>query len=212
MKLLPSIASANQLQLKDEMDRIAHWPSLHIDIEDGNFTPNITFGMKTLSAICEYSRDKLIDVHLMTTNPCFWLEQLAGKPIYSVSAHIEALPFPMLFINRAHALGMKAGLALNIKNSGTDTEPFWELADYILVMTSEPDCAKEELYRPAVDKAIRLAAKIPKNLELYVDGGLTPEALDELNKAGAAGAVLGRLVFSADDPLKKLNELSLTLI
>lgn len=208
MKLLPSIASAYQLRLQAEMDRIAGWASLHIDIEDGNFTPNITFGMKTLSAICEYSKDTLIDVHLMTTDPCFWLEQLAGKPIYSVSAHIEALPFPMLFINRAHALGMKAGLALNIKSSGAETEPFWELADYILVMTSEPDFAKEKLYDPALDKAIKLAANIPKNLELYADGGLTPEALKELNKAGAAGAVLGRLVFSTDDPLKKLIELS----
>lgn len=208
MKLLPSIASANQLQLQTEMDRIAHWPNLHIDIEDGNFTPNITFGIKTLSAICEHAKGIVIDVHVMTTDPCFWLEQLAGKPIHSVAAHIEALPFPMRFINRAHALGMKAGLALNIKSSALETEPFWDLADYILVMTSEPDSASEELYRPALDKAITLATKLPKNLELYADGGLTPEALKELNKVGAAGAVLGRLVFSAKDPFQKLVELS----
>ena len=208
MKLLPSIASSNQLQIQSEIDRIARWGHLHIDVEDGNFTPNITFGMKTVSAICEYAKNMIIDVHLMTTDPCFWLEQLAGKPIHAVSAHIEALPFPMQFINRAHELGMKAGLALNIKSSGLETEAFWDLADYLLVMTSEPDCAGEKLYRPALDKAIFLAWKLPSTIELYADGGLTFEALQELCQAGAAGAVLGRLVFSSEDPLQTLIDLS----
>lgn len=211
MRLLPSIASADPMHLQNELTRIAGWPYLHIDLEDGNFTPNITFGMKTLSAICAQAGSSSIDVHLMTTDPCFWLEQLAGKPVGSVAAHIEALPFPMQFINRAHALGMKAGLALNIKSAYTETEPFWGLVDYLLVMTCEPDLAGEMLYRPALDKALSLARRLPDRIELYADGGLTPEAVKELETNGAAGAVLGRLVFSVTDPLQVLNDLSMSM-
>jgi hydrogenase maturation protein HypF len=78
----------------------------------------------------------------------------------------------------------------------------------ILVMTSEPDFAGEKLYRPALDKAISLAGRLPENIELYADGGLTPEALKELKISGAAGAVLGRLVFTAENPYQKLVDLS----
>lgn len=207
MELLPSIASADQMHLQAELESIENWPYLHIDIEDGNFVPNISFGMKTVSAICKHAGKKAIDVHLMTTNPLFWLEQLDGKNVRRVAAHIEALPFPMQFINRAHALGMEAGLALNLKSIGVETEPFWEIADYLIVMTSEPDFAGEALYRPALDKALSLARRLPESLALYADGGLTPEAVRELSAAGAAGAILGRLVFSAKSPLQVLNDL-----
>ena len=209
IKLLPSIASANQLSLKGELDRISDWPYLHIDIEDGNFVPNISFGLKTLSAICEYAKEKIIDVHLMTMHPLQWLEHFDWGNVRRVAAHIEALPYPMIFINRAHSLGMKAGLALNIKTAATETEAFWEIADYLLVMTSEPDLSGEKLYKPALNKAIALVKRLHEGPELYVDGGLTQQAVRDLNKAGAAGAVVGRIIFSAKDPLQMLNDLSL---
>lgn len=208
MKLIPSIASADPLHLGDELKRIAEWPYLHIDIEDGNFIPNITFGMKTVSAICKQAVNSIIDVHLMTTDPFFWLKQLEGKPLRSVSAHIEVLPYPLQFIHLAHSLGMKAGLALNIKTPLSIVEPFLGLADYLLFMTSEPDGAGEELYAPALDRAIKAAIRLQGDVEIYADGGLTRCALRELSKAGAKGAVLGRLVFSAEDPLQELVSLS----
>ena len=207
MKVLPSLAAADPLRLGYELDRIREWPSLHVDIEDGNFTPNITFGLRTLNAVCAHATNSEIDVHLMVTDPLSWLEHLADKPVKRVAAHIEALPFPMQFINRAHALGMRAGLALNIGSPGTLTEPFWDLVDYILVMTSEPDSAGENLYRPALKKAAEIATHLPAEVELYADGGLNVESLVELNRAGAAGAVMGRHVFSSADPLGTLTAL-----
>ena len=69
MDLLPSIASASQIELGEEIRRLKSWPFLHIDIEDGNFLPNITFGMKTVKAIAAAAEGKILDAHLLVTNP-----------------------------------------------------------------------------------------------------------------------------------------------
>ena len=210
LKLLPSIASADTLNLGAVLDALAGWPYLHIDIEDGNFVPNITFGMKTVGAICRYARGREIQVHLMTRHPEGYLDALADCGVGAVIAHIEALDYPMVFLNRCRSLGMKAGLALNMKTQIRDTEIFWELTDQLLLMTSEPDFAGEALYEPALKRAVALAERFAREkhrIELYVDGGLTEDALRCLAAAGASGAVLGRLVFSHPEPLRFLQEL-----
>lgn len=207
MILLPSIASADPLALGQALSGIKQWPYLHIDIEDGNFTPNLTFGMKTVSALCGKAGSMEVDVHLMVTNPMEYLPQLAQLGVCAVSAHIEALPFPMRFLHRAHQLGMRAGLAMNIQTHWSRTEPFWPLCDHVLVMTSEPDEAGEKLYAPALDKALALAAKLPPKVGLHVDGGVQEEELQRLHEAGASAVVLGRQVFGCPDPLQQLEYL-----
>lgn len=212
MKLMPSIASANPLAIEEVLESIDSWPYLHIDIEDGNFVPNITFGMKTVRAICSKVRNKQIQVHLMVNHPETYLEELAACGVDSVIAQIEALNYPMQFLNRCRSLGMKAGLALNMKTSIEDTKIFWGVMDQLLLMTSEPDYAGEELYKPALERAIHLANSYHNEVELYVDGGLTREALCQLSTAGVHGAVLGRLVFQTPDPLKALQQFDNSLI
>lgn len=78
MKIIPSIASASQLDLKCQLDRIRDVPYIHIDVEDGNFLPNITFGMKTVKEMAAYSKAEL-DVHLLTTNPIKYIQELIKK-------------------------------------------------------------------------------------------------------------------------------------
>ena len=212
MKLMPSIASANPLAIEEVLNSLDLWPYLHIDIEDGNFVPNITFGMKTVRAICSKVRNKQIQVHLMVNHPETYLEELAKCGVDSVIAQIEALQYPMQFLNRCRTLGMKAGLALNMKTSLEDTKIFWGVTDQLLLMTSEPDFAGEELYEPALERAIDLANRYHKEFELYVDGGLTREALKKLSEAGVQGAVLGRLVFQNSDPLRTLQEIDDSLL
>jgi len=208
MQLLPSIASANPLKLEEEIAALGDWPFLHIDVEDGNFTPNITFGMKTVAAICRAAKQMTIDVHFMVNDPCFWLEQVAPLGIKRVYAHIEALPFPLLFLNRARDLGIEAGLALNIKTPPEFTSPFWPRCDALLVMTAEPDNEGEKLYAPAFEKAVFIASQAPSNLAVYADGALDPQALQRLSSAGITGTVLGRTVFNAPNPRNRLLELS----
>lgn len=210
MKLMPSIASANPLDIEGALKSMDGWPYLHVDIEDGNFVPNITFGMKTVRAICAMASDKQIQVHLMTVCPEQYLEGLAGCGVDAVIAHIEALDYPMQFLNHCKSLGMKAGLACNMKTSIDGLWMFRGLADQLLLMTSEPDFAGEELYEPALERVIRLAGTIPAKTELYVDGGVTEPALMRLRKAGVHGAVLGRLVFQAPHPMDILRETAQT--
>ncbi len=209
---MPSIASANPLAIEEVLNSLDLWPYLHIDIEDGNFVPNITFGMKTVRAICSKVRNKQIQVHLMVNHPETYLGELAKCGVDSVVAQIEALQYPMQFLNRCRTLGMKAGLALNMKTSLEDTKIFWGVTDQLLLMTSEPDFAGEELYEPALERAIDLANRYHKEFELYVDGGLTREALKKLSEAGVQGAVLGRLVFQNSDPLRTLQEIDDSLL
>jgi ribulose-phosphate 3-epimerase len=207
MQLLPSIASADPLRLAGVISDLRDWPFLHIDVEDGNFTPNITFGMKTTAAICRVSGQMIKDVHFMVKDPCFWLEQVAPLGVSRVYAHIETLDYPLLFLNRAHELGIEAGLALNVKTPLEFTRPFWPRCDALLVMTAEPDNEGERLYVPAFEKAVLIASQVPSELKVYVDGALDLQAVRKLMRANIAGAVLGRSVFSASEPRNRLLEL-----
>lgn len=207
MNLLPSIASASQIELGEEIRRLKSWPFLHIDIEDGNFLPNITFGMKTVKAIAAAAEGKILDAHLLVTNPMDYLEPMAELGVQKICAHIEALPYPMQFLNRARQLGMKAGLALNMATPVSHLDPFYPAMDFVLLMTAEPDSQGDQLYPPALDRAVRLAEDRGGEIEIFADGGLNEAALQRLARAGAAAAVLGRLAFGANQPFWTLSEL-----
>lgn len=207
MILLPSIASSNPLFIGDTLKKLEDWPYLHIDIEDGNFIPNITFGLKTVRAICNELNNKYVHVHLMVKNPMDYLDVLAECKVNAVVAHIEALEYPMQFLNKCRSLGMETGLSLNMKTSPYDTRIFWPLMDQILFMTSEPDMAGEKLYPPALERVIEFSGSIKDELKIYADGGLTRDALGILKRSKTHGAVLGRLAFQNDSPLDTLINL-----
>ncbi len=207
MRLFPSIASSNCLAYGRELERIGAWQELHIDIEDGNFTPNITFGLKTAGAICREAAGKDIHVHLMAREPGRYLETLASYGVKTVFAHMEALDYPMVFLNLCRRLGMEAGIAFNIKTPVSAAEPFFPMMDSVLVMTSEPDGGSECLFRPAFEKALRAIETVPRSVKVIADGGLREPEVARLSAAGAYGAVLGRLVFAADNPMQVLKNL-----
>lgn len=205
MVLSASLASADPLRLASDIDRLQGWENLHFDLEDGNFTPNVTFGQRTLAAAAEYIRPRRLDVHLMVTDPLIWLPVLKQADVRSVCAHVEALRFPLLFLNGVKALGMKAGLAVNFATSLDHLMPFLPDMDYLLVMTAEPDGAGERLNRSALAKAVHAAKTLP--VPVFADGGLTEAALSELSEAGAAGAVVGRLLFQTENPALQMEKL-----
>lgn len=194
IRILPSIASGDVLNLRASLDRMDRY--VHIDIEDGNFVPNITFGMKTVSAICAAAKGKEIDVHLMVNNPFSYLYDLARLGVRAVCAHIEALPYPLEFLNRARSLGMMAGIALNISTPITAVQEIQESIDYLLLMTAEPDEKSCMLYPPALHRAMEVAASW--SVPVIVDGGLDLSAVATLEGKGAFAAVLGRQYFGED--------------
>ncbi len=195
MIISPSIASADPLRLEEEVNRLDPklYPDLHVDIEDGHFIPNITFGMKTVKRLREVT-DLPFSFHLMVSNPFDYLEELCACQPSVIFAHVEALDYPSLFVDAVRGRGGRAGLAFNPR---TPIAPFGYVlnrADAVLVMTSEPDGVGQEFLPDMVTKARQIRDAVP-SVELWVDGGVTPNRLGELTHAGVTHAVMGRAVF-----------------
>ncbi len=204
LKILPSIASADPLALRDEIAQIQSIGRLHLDIEDGNFIDNITFGLRTITAIAREFHGSL-DAHLMTTKPECWLQPLAACGVSAICGHIEALPYPRQFLRHARSLGMKAGLAFNLKTGPTDLLPYKNDLDYVLVMTSEPDYGEQAFFECSFKRIEQFRNLLAPETELWCDGGICPGHLPRLRASGASVAVMGRAIFSDDNPKNRLD-------
>lgn len=210
MRIVPSLASANPLNYQGELDRLGATPLLHMDIEDGYFLPNITFGLKTIRAVAGYTLAKL-DVHLIVMKPLEYLEPLAGCGICSVSAHLETLDYPLQFLGGAHRLGMSAGLALNLKTPPDALVPFADWLDYVIVMTSEPDDGDCSFWPPSLDKLRQVRRLLPSHISLWADGGIGAAQLPQVAAAGADTVIMGRAIWNATNPGIALEQLSKTV-
>ena len=211
LRILPSIASADPLNLRQALCRIQGIGRVHVDIEDGNFVNNITFGLKTLSAISRIFNGA-VDVHLMTANPESYLEPLSKLPISAVCGHIEALPYPKRFLLRARALGMKAGLAFNLKASPEEILSYRDCLDYILIMTSEPDDGEQSFFPSVFQRVSHFRQLALPNTSIWCDGGIQPVHLKKLCDCGMDTAVMGRAVFSSDDPEATILSLERSIV
>ena len=132
----PSIYSADLLDLRKVLDQAKEFEHIHLDIDDGNFVKGISFGVDLVEQIAAYT-DVELDAHLEVLNPLDYVEGLAKAGVKMLSAHIEALPFPSAFLSRAHKLGMKAGLALNLKTPISFIEPYKDDLDLLLFVSVE---------------------------------------------------------------------------
>ena len=217
MKVWPSIASSDQACLQQEIAKLNNYHHIHFDIEDGNFVPNITFGMKTIRRVRELT-DAAFDCHLMVTDPLAYIQDLAALRFETVCFHWEAAPYPSQIIGAIRSYGMKAGIALNPRTPADVLLPYVPDLDCVLVMTSEPDW-RGELFMPSMlgkIKALRSMASAPEenadpdsspSLQIIADGGITEALLPELISAGAYTVVMGRAVFKAEDPGAFLDSL-----
>lgn len=199
MRIIPSVASAPQLNLQHALDLTVDSPALHLDIEDGNFIPNITFGIKTIKEIAEYTSAKL-DVHLLTTQPYLFLEGLAALRLEAVCAHIETLDYPLEFIRKVKKSGMKAGLAFNVKTDITQLQYYVNELDYVLLMTSEPDDSGQLFQEAVLEKIITARNILPARISVWVDGGIGEDQISSVMSAGADTAIVGRALYAAENP------------
>lgn len=206
MKIIPSIASAAQLDLGYQLRRIAEIPYVHIDIEDGNFLPNITFGMKTVREIAGSCKAEL-DVHLLVTDPMKYVRELSELNISAVCGHLEALPYPLEFLNRVRSLGMRAGLALNLGMPVGSLKSYAGAFDYLILMTSEPDGCGQIFAETALERIREARACLPGEVTICADGGIGPGELRLVMEAGADCAVMGRAVWGAECPVRAWKEM-----
>ena len=203
-RIIPSIASSDPLNIERTLRLLGDRGSLHLDIEDGNFIPNITFGMKTVRAI-HRATSLPLNAHLMVTNPMDYLAAMAECGVTELCFHVESHPYPLQILNRIKSLGMKAGLAFNFSTPVSAAEPFCDDADFLLIMTSEED-GKGQIFHPRSLKRIAEARRmLAPEKSVWVDGGIGEAELPLVCGAGADTVIMGRAVVNAEDPWERIR-------
>jgi ribulose-phosphate 3-epimerase len=208
MEILPSIAAADQSCLKEEIIKLGEdiVRSLHIDIEDGNFVPNITFGLKTLKDLRKLTKMPF-SVHLLVTNPEVYVEELSELGTDEIAVHIEACSYPRKVINLIRNKGVKVGLAINPKTPINTLKCYVGEIDSILIMTSEPDGKDQNFIYQCLEKVKELNNIKSRNFKIEVDGGIKEEHLKSIWEAGADIIVMGRAIFNSRNSREQLIKL-----
>jgi ribulose-phosphate 3-epimerase len=207
-RIAPSILSADFANLEAELSSISSSDLIHVDIMDGHFVPNMTFGLpivKRISEVCSVP----LDVHLMIDDPDFWAEKYA-EYAHSVTFHYEAASEPAAVIASIRAAGAVPAMAIKPHTSFEEIEHLCSVLEMLLVMTVEPGFGGQSLIPDTVSKVSKARAYADKNaldLSIQVDGGVTLANIADLAAAGADTFVAGTAVFEATDRNKRIEEL-----
>ncbi len=209
--IAPSLLAADFANLQRDCEMInqseADW--LHIDIMDGVFVPNISFGFPVLNAVKKHIK-KPLDVHLMIVNPDQYLEEFAKAGAAIITVHYEACVHLHRTIQFIKAIGCKAGVALNPHTPVGVLKDVLADLDLVLIMSVNPGFGGQQFIPQSLNKIAELkhlALQLNPDLIIEVDGGVSISNIKSLVKAGADAFVAGNAVFAASDPLGMIMEL-----
>jgi len=211
VRIAPSILSADLSKLADEIAMLeaggADW--IHIDVMDGRFVPNLTFGAKIIESVRKLTKLPL-DVHLMVVEPENYFDDFAAAGANGMSIHSEVSPHLQRQLSRIRELGCRAGAVVNPATPLTAVREVIPDMDLLLVMTVNPGFGGQKFIKGSLDKVRRarmMLSENDSNAFLEVDGGIDRKTIHSVFEAGADTFVAGNAIFAAKDPQAEIEEL-----
>jgi ribulose-phosphate 3-epimerase len=209
--IAPSVLAADFTKLQSEFDMVnyseADW--FHVDVMDGRFVPNISFGMMLVEAFKRMAK-KPLDVHLMIVEPEKYIEQFRNAGADVITVHYEACPHLHRTLQQIRATGAKAGVALNPHTPVSVLEDVLEDLDLVLLMSVNPGFGGQKFIYQTIPKVKKLRGMMDeRNIEAHIeiDGGVGLQNIEALIEAGADVLVAGSSVFGAKDPLDAISKM-----
>lgn len=208
LQVLPSLLGADFGRLADEIKRAeaSGADALHLDIMDGHFVPNLSFGPDVVALAKRTAPDFYRNVHLMMTRPDLYLEKFAAAGAQTIQIHVEADCDIAATLKRIRELGLRNAVVINPETPVEKLEPYLDMADEVLVMTVHPGYGGQKFITECLSKVSRLRSMRPE-LDIMVDGGVNGETAVMAASAGANMLVAGSYLFGKENMKEAVDDM-----